>query len=309
MRDTRGKLRRRTFALLALACACDRDDKSGVSAAPTTVPSQTGARLADWRDVAFAPSEHYAEEELAAVLRAKDAPLLVALHGRGEAGRGLAAGAHGWRDDYHLDKARARLAAPPLSARDLLGFVSAPRLAALNASLAAHPFEGLAVACPYCPALADRSVTGAQGFASFVIGSLLPKAAEAAGTKLARKRTGIDGVSMGGRLALLIGLSHPEVFGSVGAMQPAIRVSEADELADLAAKAHRAQPFALRLVSSEEDPFLEAVQALGEALTERGLPHEVIVTPGPHDYAWNRGPGSFEMLLWHERVLRGLAPP
>jgi iron(III)-salmochelin esterase len=32
------------------------------------------------------------------------------------------------------------------------------------------------------------------------------------------------------------------------------------------------------------------------------------VIPGGHDYTFNRGPGGIEMLLWHDRVLRGEAP-
>lgn len=269
----------------------------------------TGARLGDWTTLKFAPSTHYPEQELAEVLRSEGAPLLVALHGRGEAGRGLPAGAGGWRDAYHLDRARARLAAPPLTERDLLGFVKAERLRAYNASLAANPYRGLAVACPYTPALPDRSVAGSAKFAAFVMKDLLPQAAVAAKTQLDRKRTGIDGVSMGGRLALWLGLSHPEVFGAVGAMQPAIRASEADAIAALAATAVKQHPLALRLVSSERDPFLDAVRALAAALKKRGVEHQLVVTPGPHDYVWNQGPGSYEMLLWHERVLRGLPPP
>jgi enterochelin esterase-like enzyme len=155
----------------------------------------------------------------------------------------------------------------------------------------------------------DRSPAGAASFARFVVELLLPRVASVTRVNLSPARTGIDGVSMGGRLALLVGWSRPEVFGAIGALQPAIRPEEADELADLALTAHRKHPFALRLVSSEGDPFLEAVRALGGALTARGVPHQVIVTPGPHDYVWNRGPGSYEMLLWHERVLRNLPPP
>jgi hypothetical protein len=34
---------------------------------------------------------------------------------------------------------------------------------------------------------------------------------------------------------------------------------------------------------------------------------EHLVVPGPHDYPFNRGPGAIEMLLWHDRVLRGEA--
>jgi hypothetical protein len=29
---------------------------------------------------------------------------------------------------------------------------------------------------------------------------------------------------------------------------------------------------------------------------------------GTHSYRFNRGPGAYEMLLYHDRVLRGLPP-
>ena len=124
-----------------------------------------------------------------------------------------------------------------------------------------------------------------------------------------RKQTGIDGVSMGGRIALLLGLSHPALFGAVGALQPAIGVDDAPWLSELAAKAVSTAPLALRLVSSEGDPFLAAVRALSKRLDVDGVKHQLVITPGPHDYVWNRGPGSAELLLWHERVLRGHPPP
>jgi len=294
-------LRRQLLAALCLA-ACDRE--RGHSAATTT--ASVSQSLDGWEELHFPRSEHYDEPEMAAVLLQRDAPLLVAFHGRGEAGRGLEAGARGWRDDYALGKAHLRLAKPPLTPEDFLGFVRSERLAALNASLAAMPYRGIAVACPYCPALADRTVKGSQPFARFVIGDLIPKVRRRLGSDGGPQRVGIDGVSMGGRLALLIGLTHPNVFQSVGALQPAIAVREAGWLADLAAKA---APLALRLVSSDDDPFLQAVLAFSKALDERAVKHEVVVTPGPHDYTWNRGPGAYELLVWHERILRGLTAP
>jgi poly(3-hydroxybutyrate) depolymerase len=295
-------IRRRELLMAGVALAgCDRKrhDESGASAA---APRDTGDR---WTELSFPPSANYGEPEMAALLAVREAPILVALHGRGEAGRGLEAGARGWRDDYQLDRAHQRLHAPPLTRDDFHGFVDAERLARLNASLRVAPYRGLAVACPYAPALADRSAKGAGPFARFVTKELLPRVRAQLGATPDRARTGIDGVSMGGRLALLVGLSHPDVFASVGALQPAIGTADAPWLADMAKKAG----VTLRLVSSHDDPFLEAVQALSRALDERAVAHQLTVTPGPHDYVWNRGPGSYEMLMWHERVLRGLGPP
>lgn len=266
-----------------------------------------------WEVVEFPPDALSPEGQRAELFKPLDdageaAPrgLLVALHGRGESGRGLAVGAAGWRDDYGVEAVHERLRAPPLTRADFKGFVTEQRLRAINAGLAAAPFRGLDLACPYTPDLTDRSLGGARPFAEFITTRLIPSASSRLGSPLPRQRVGIDGVSMGGRLALLVGLSNPGVFGSVGALQPAIRVGEADAIADLAARAVASSPLRLRLVSSEGDPFLPAVTALAAALGARNLEHDVIVTPGPHDYVYNRGPGGVEMLLFHERAARGL---
>src|SRR5262249_52801074 len=60
-------------------------------------------------------------------------PVLVALHGRGEALKSPPAGAMGWVRDYLLTRAFERLANPPLTAQDLEGFVEPDHLAGLNA--------------------------------------------------------------------------------------------------------------------------------------------------------------------------------
>jgi hypothetical protein len=268
----------------------------------------------DWRELAFDAAPGDLGEERALVLspagaRERPLPVLVALHGRGESGRGLEVGARAWRDDYDLDRLHRRLLSPPLVAEDLERIASAERLALLNASLAAAPYRGLCVACPYTPDLSDRSPAGAAGFARFVVDRLLPRVRREHGASGERTATGIDGVSMGGRLALLVGLAHPEVFGAVGALQPAIRADEAAMFSDLARRALSRAPVVLRLVSSERDPFLPAVRALSDRLRADGVAHALLVVPGPHDYVWNRGPGGAEMLLWHERVQRGLAAP
>jgi iron(III)-salmochelin esterase len=295
--------RRLLLGLAALAspsCRC---------ASTTPPPPAAGS----WKELAFEPAAGGEGPQrallLAASTPARPAPLLVALHGRGEAVRGLDVGARGWRDDYHLDDLLLRIQAPPLTADDLGRMVHRERLALLNASLREHPYAGMCIATPFTPDLGDRSVEGAAGFARFVVERLVPRARAAGGCLAARAATGIDGVSLGGRLALLVGLSHPEVFGAVGALQPAVRADEAEMFSALARKATERYPVALRLVSSEADPFLSAIRLLSARLREDGVVHELLVVPGPHDYAWNRGPGGAEMLLWHERVQRGLRPP
>jgi hypothetical protein len=67
------------------------------------------------------------------------------------------------------------------------------------------------LACPYAPDLSDRTFAGAEAFGRFVTAALLPKARERAGAPASPARTGLDGVSMGGRLALWIGAEERDV--------------------------------------------------------------------------------------------------
>ncbi|WP_437633022.1 alpha/beta hydrolase [Sorangium sp. So ce854] len=301
--------RRALLGLAALASTSCR--RSSSPPPPDPAPASPGAAAPGWKDLAFEPGPGGEGPQRALLLAPGDAaaPLLVALHGRGEAVRGVEVGARGWRDDYGLDATLERLRTPPLEPEDLGHMARRERLAQLNASLAAHPYRGLCVATPFTPDLRDRSVEGAAGFGRFVVERLLPRARAEGACQAAREATGIDGVSLGGRIALLVGLSHPDVFGAVGALQPAVRASEAEMFSALARRAMERRKVALRLVSSEADPFLPAIQAISDRLRQDGVAHELLIVPGPHDYAWNRGPGGVEMVLWHERVLRGLSPP
>jgi iron(III)-salmochelin esterase len=306
-------MRRRYFLLgalgLALAACRKRSPPPPLLEVPDAAAPPTGGA---WRELSFDPAPDIPEGERALLLvpdAPSTAPILIALHGHGETGQGLDVGAHAWPHEYALDRMHRRLLAPPLTGADLQDMGSPERLKQLNASLEASPYRGIAVACPYTPDLRDHSVQGAAAFGRFVVDKLLARARAELGSKADRGATGIDGVSMGGRLSLLLGFSYPEVFGTVGALQPAIRVEEASMIADLAKAAMARAPFSLRLVSSEADPFLPAVRAASDRLREAGVAHECLVVPGTHGYAFNRGPGGAELLLWHERVLRGLRGP
>lgn len=240
-------------------------------------------------------------------------PLLVALHGRGESLKGPVGGAWGWVRDYELPRAIERLRAPPLTREDFRGFVDAARLARLNASLAERPFRGLVVACPWVPDVLDADhradLDAAATFGAFVEEDLVPRVRREAGVR-ADAAVGIDGVSLGGRVALTVGLARPAAFRAVGSLQAAIQPGEAPELARRAAAA-LAGPAAprLRLLTSDGDYFRGAIGALHDALAARRVAHEHLVVPGPHDYPFNRGPGAIEMLLFHDRALRGEPTP
>ncbi len=231
-------------------------------------------------------------------------PVLVALHGRGESLKSPAEGAMGWPRDYAMVRAFERLRAPPLRAADYEGLVDPSRMAAANASLAKRPFAGLVVACPWLPDVHQAATADIASYARFVLDVLLPRVRRDTPALTAPEATGIDGVSLGGVIAMRIGLSSPATFGAVGGIQPAISGDRDQEWTALAQGARARNPsLSLRLLTSRDDYFREAIIGLSQAWSLAGVTHEFAELPGPHDYIFNRGPGSIELLLWHDRVL------
>jgi acetyl esterase/lipase len=233
-------------------------------------------------------------------------PVVVALHGRGESVRGYRRGSLAWSVDYELPSAFGALAGGPLAASSYRSFVEPAHLALVNRQLAAKPYRGVFVVAPFVPDLMADDVTDEDvaAYGRWVAGPMLeavrseyPQAATTAAA------TGIDGVSLGGMVALEVGLAHPEAFGAVGAIQPAIRgrVERYASAALATARAHGAQR--IRLLTSEDDPFREPTRALSTALRDARVPHRFVEMPGPHGYEFNRGPGALELLRFAEEVL------
>jgi iron(III)-salmochelin esterase len=238
-------------------------------------------------------------------------PVLLTFHGTGEARKGPEKGARGWLDDYGMARALERLKHPPLTREDLQGFVDQARLAKLNAALAEHPYRGLVIVNSYTPDMlrGDEPFTKVPPLAKFVVEELLTRAARETPAIGTPQTTGVDGISLGGRAALAIGLGSPEAFASVGGLQPAFDLDNAGAVATRAAQARQRNPgLTFRLLTSHGDYFLAATKAMSAAMKSAGVPHTLVVVPGPHDYPFNRGPAVYEMLLHHDRVLRGLPP-
>jgi hypothetical protein len=232
-------------------------------------------------------------------------PVLIALHGRAEAVEGPQRGYLGWASRYGLPDAFAALARGHLSGTNYHGFVRAVHLNYVNASLSVQPFRGVLVVTPYIPDVGSEALGSARmnELGDWLAGPLLSAVRRRfPGAAQTREGTGIDGVSLGGRVALEIGFRHPSAFGAVAGIQPAISGQET-QLAELAATAARSGAQRIRLMTSDDDPYLWATRRLSNALVDRRLPHTLTVVPGPHGYDFNRGPGSVEMLLFHDRAL------
>jgi hypothetical protein len=234
-------------------------------------------------------------------------PLLIALHGRGEAMKGPERGARGWVDDYALMRAMQRLADPPLVAKDFENIVAPSRLETLNLALGQRPYRGLVVLCPYAPeSLAgEKPFEHVRPYTKFLTEVLIPHAYRELPVFGTAESTGIDGVSLGGRVAILSGLLDPERFRSIAGLQAAFDSRDAATIGQLGDAAFAKNPnLVFRWLTSDRDFFLDANQAIAGEFERRKIPSRLRVVPGPHDYSFNRGPGALEMLFFHDRALR-----
>ena len=231
-------------------------------------------------------------------------PVLFALHGRGEANKGPVEGVMGWPRDYALIRAIERVCAPPITSADLEGFFDPKRLGELNEGLVAQPFKGLVVVCPYLPDVDLRKLAPIKDYGRYLLEVVLPRVRAELPVLSTAAATGIDGVSLGGAVALRVGLGNPDAFGAVGSLQAALGEDQVTEFTDLA-KAARAKNAALklRLLTSKDDYFRGAISHTSLAWRSAGIDHDYADVPGPHDYPFNRGPGAIEMLIWHDHML------
>ncbi len=226
-------------------------------------------------------------------------PLVVLLHGLGETGNERA-GAFAWVERYGLLTSYARLLRPPIAPTQPRGDLTAARARELTAELAARPFGGLVLACPFMPNVSGNPAATAA-YARWLVDSLVPRARREANVQGDDRRVGLAGCSLGGAVSLDVLLLHPTRFGAWSGVQTAIGEGSAPAYAaKLAGLAVRPR---VQLVSSRGDPFLRATEALARSLTRLRVPHELCVTPGPHDQPWLREIGTLETLRFAAATL------
>lgn len=178
-------------------------------------------------------------------------------------------------------------------------------MAMQNADLARRPFGGLIVVCPWLPDVHPAATADISAYTRFLIDVLLPRVRRETPALSDSSATGIDGVSLGGIIGMRIGLSNPELFGAVGGIQPALSDGQGADWTALGAAARARRPdLRLRLLTSKDDYFHDVIVAVDRAWTAAGITHDFADVVGPHDYIFNRGPGSIELLLWNDRALR-----
>ncbi len=185
------------------------------------------------------------------------------------------------------------------------------RVGELHAELAARPFRGMVIACPYTPNIWKAGPSAElvlDAYTPWLFDVLLPRLRAETPVSGSAEHTGLDGVSLGGYASLGVGVRRLDGLGALGCVQAAISTSDADRWSERLAKAmatHGRRP--LHLLTSTEDVFRAPVEALSGALKKRAVAHTLRVALGPHDQPFLRGPGSLEMLVWHDRALSGSA--
>lgn len=234
-------------------------------------------------------------------------PVLILLHGRGEAQKPPERGARGFLDDYALERSWAWLEAQASEAPAPPELPLAFRTA-VKAKLAEHSFSGMVVAMPYLP---DRfrgseAFTNAAAYAD-VLQQLIAKMKAELPVRQDSDSWALDGISLGGRAAMACAPELATQLGAQGAVQAAVDERELPLFADRLAEARRLNPKLYHvLATSEQDYFRVVLERHHANLVRRGLTHTWVVLPGDHSYAFNRGPGVTHLLLTYDRWFLGV---
>ncbi len=302
-----------------------RLDATAPSAAPSAAPAPDPApypateakeRLAndelDLHDWSLPGDRNLADRAVVLVprhlARGERVPLLIALHGLAETAD-PELGAYAWVRRYGLGEGYAHLRRPASISVDSLGkMATEARVAELRATLAEAPFRGMVIACPYTPNLWRASVgveAALDAYTRWLFEVLLPRLRAETPVQAGPAHLGVDGVSLGGYASLGVGARRWAELGAVGCVQAAVSSGEAERWAQGFERARAASgERRLHVLTSSADAFREGNEALDRALTKHAVPHDFRLAIGPHDQPFLRGPGSLEMLLWHDRALR-----
>ena len=193
---------------------------------------------------------------------------------------------------------------PPLGEDDVEGFVDRDGSIGTTAQLAERPFGGLVVLCPYVPDTNLRSHADLADYARYVADVLVPRARRELPVFASPEATGIDGVSLGGAIALAdrvradgyVRRGGGAAAGGRGRPDAGVGRAGAGGAGEAARSAAPPDDEPRGRLPRRDHPSLE------RAPRRRRRPR-LRRHPRPHDYPFNRGPGAIELLLWHDRVL------
>ncbi len=228
-------------------------------------------------------------------------PTVLAMAGLGESVRGNKAGAYGWVEKYGVVPAMAALHRGRLTRADFQDLVTDEALARYNAALAKEPYRGVILVCPYPPNL-NKGIRQLDGYERFWFDELMPWVdAEFRTTST----WGIGGISLGGLTATHVGFGNPGKFAAISSQQASVTRSRPRLVKRAEAHLEALKSTRLNIATSHRDGYRKALTQFHEDLLRIGLPHRFVILQGAHNKPFVKGPGSLEILLFHDRALRG----
>ncbi len=228
-------------------------------------------------------------------------PAVLAMAGLGESVRGNKAGAWGWVQKYGVVPAMAALHRNRLTREDFQGLVSQEALAQYNGALQKDPYRGVVLVCPFPPNL-NKGVAQLTQYKKFWFEELMPHVDRTVRTS---GIWGLGGISLGGLTATYVGFGHPDKFAAISSQQASVRRSRPRLIRMAKENLTALQRTRLNVATSHGDGYRDALEKFHRDLDRIGLQHRFVVLRGHHNKRFVKGPGSLEILLFHDRALRG----
>jgi len=237
----------------------------------------------------------------------KKTPLVMLLHGLGET-HDQHVGANAWVDRYGLGSAYDRLCEPPVKRASKYPYWTDELLAKVNRQLSSKAFRGLTIVCPFTPNVykARRGRKAALDlYADWLVDVVLPRARKEANVYADADHTYLDGCSLGGYVGAEVFLRKARHFGAWGTLQGALgahRVAGYAERIAALQKKHGTRP--IHVETSTGDAFRDVNERFHQLLKKRGVDHDFVMPPGPHNQPFLRDSGTLIKLLWLDRLPR-----
>lgn len=241
----------------------------------------------------------------------KTYPAVLSFAGLGESRRGNRLGAWGWVEKYGVVPAMAALHRGTITRRDFQKLVTPEELQGYQSILQTHPYQGVVLVCPYPPNILRKRSPEMPTFERYLLEELIPYTRKHLRVGQSADLWGVDGISLGGLLSTYIGFKYPQHFRAIGSQQASVG-SYPRYLKRLAREnAEVLKTRALNIATSDRDPFKKTLRGFDKTLTDMDIPHRFTVLQGNHDKRFVKGPGSMELLLFHDRALwqQGDMPP